>query len=460
MTSFLDDDPAPTALNLTHTGDDYAYALACCRGDHHDAPGYHITVQSCRWLLPRFRQTDPDAATEIEQALTEGDQRWPDDRARHEPLYEPPDIDIDPLTTAAFDAWDPTADEADHLATHRNNGHHPDNQPTSLLDRLHAATMTTDAIRALPPPAWLIDGYLIRNSLALLYGPSGTYKTFLGVDLALHIATGSWWNGRQITDRGNVLYVIAEGVAGVGSRIDAWQQHHKIYQLDNYQPITWLPRAINLADPLQAATFAQLAGRLEPALIVIDTLARCTLGAEENSARDMGAVVEHLDQIRRATGACVLSIHHTGKDTTGGARGSSALRAAMDTELELRPDPLELKVTKQKDAPETGRLQLAPLPVHLTEDVSSLVLVPTGLIAQGDAIGASDGLVLDALRDIMIPGGVPSGTWEKAAGVAPRTFYRARGRLVGRGIVINLGTEKQARYAPAKPPEDDDLEEF
>lgn len=358
--------------------------------------------------------------------------------------------------------WDPTADEAAALAAqHGTNGTNgAQDGPVSLVDRLEALTMTTDAIRALPPPEWLVDGYLIRDSLALLYGPSGTYKTFLGVDLALHIATGSWWNTRQITRPGRVLYVIAEGVAGVGSRIDAWQTHHRIQQLARYEPITWLPRAVNLADRLEAAAFAELAARLAPDLVIVDTLARCTLGAEENSARDMGAVVENLDTVRRATGACVLSVHHTGKDTTSGARGSSALRAAMDTELELRPDPLELKVTKQKDAPEAPRMQLAPLPVQLAGDATSLVLVPTSVIAQGDEIGASDALVLSALEDITIPGGVSSGAWEKAAAVAPRTFYRARGRLLGRGHVHNLGTEKQPRYAPAAPAQSTDTEEI
>ena len=328
----------------------------------------------------------------------------------------------------------------------------PGDAPLSAVDRLDAQILTTAAIRALPPPSWLVEGYLTRDSLALLYGPSGTYKTFLGIDLALHLATGSWWNGHEVAAPARVLYVIAEGVAGVGSRLDAWQQHHKVYDLDRpgYAPIAWIPRAVNLADRMEAAALAEVAGRLEPDLIVIDTLARCTVGAEENSARDMGQVVEHLDGLRRATGACVLCVHHTGKDATSGARGSSALRAAMDTELEVGADPLELKVTKQKDAPEAPRMGLTPIPVQLDDDAASLVLVPSSVIAQGSEIGAADAVVLAALGDIFVPGGVPAGAWEKAAAVAPRTFYRARARLLGRGHVLNLGTERQPRYVPAE----------
>jgi hypothetical protein len=80
------------------------------------------------------------------------------------------------------------------------------------------------------------------------------------------------------------------------------------------------------------------------------------------------------------------------------------------------------------------------------------VLEPTSIIAQGDEIGANDALVLAALQDVQVPGGVPSGTWEKAASVAPRTFYRARARLVAKGLVLTEGSEARPRYTPAEGP--------
>jgi hypothetical protein len=348
-------------------------------------------------------------------------------------------LDDDELDAEPEHPVDPTAEPPPD--------HQDPDEPTSFVDRLAAAIITTQAIKELPAPSWLVDGYLVRDSLALLYGPSGTYKTFLGIDLALHVATGSWWHKHAIDTAGRVLYVIAEGVAGVGARINAWQTHRRLYDLDQHQPVSWLPRAVNLADKLETAAFAEVAHRLTPDLIVLDTLARCTLGAEENSARDMGMVVESLDHIRRTTAACVLTIHHTGKEAASGARGSSAVRAAMDTELEINADPLELRVTKQKDAPEPPRLQFTPIPVE-----PSLVLEPTSIIAQGDEIGANDALVLAALQDVQVPGGVPSGTWEKAASVAPRTFYRARARLVAKGLVLTEGSEARPRYTPAEGP--------
>jgi hypothetical protein len=427
-------DPGPagdTVPNIDDTGD-RAWQLAALRGDIITDDAYSA-IKAARALRDDGQlHRDPDALA----ALAQGDMVHADDPRRFERLEETwrVDIDEDPDTVAALE---------ERLTD--SNGNQP-HEPQSFADRVEASLLTTTAIRALPPPAWLVEGYLVRDSMALLYGPSGTYKTFLGIDIALHVATGSWWHSKRTIDQpGRVIYVIAEGAHGAGTRIDAWQRHHRTNP-DDHAPVAWLPRAVNLADRVEAAAFAEVAARIEPDLIVIDTLARCTLGAEENSARDMGLVVENLDGIRRRTGACVLAVHHTGKDTANGARGSSALRAAMDTEIEVGADPLELKVTKQKDAAEVPRLNLTPLPV---EGTSSLVIVPSSIVAMGDEIGASDALVLGALVDIAIPGGVPSGAWEKAASVAPRTFYRARGRLLSTGRIRNVGSENRPLYLPA-----------
>src|SRR5690606_28789435 len=159
-----------------------------------------------------------------------------------------------------------------------------------------------------------------------VYGPSGCGKTFLALDWALHVATGSYWHGNRV-EAGPVLYIAAEGVAGIGRRVKAWLSHNRIYDLSRHHPIHWLPEAVNVAEPASVWGLIEVAEELQPALIVIDTLARAIVGADENSAKDMGEVVARLDQLRRATRACVLLVHHTGKDTSAGARGSSALRA-------------------------------------------------------------------------------------------------------------------------------------
>ena len=419
-------DPAP--------GDeDLAWQLRALRGEL-DSDAATSFVANARDML-----TDPHMVA----ALAQGDRRWPrdEDPRRYATPERWPDVEEDPATVAELEELQRQY-EADTT------------EPQSFVDRLAGAILTTADIKALPPPTWLVDRYLVRDSLALLYGPSGTYKTFLGIDLALHVATGSWWNKHAIGDPGRVLYVIAEGVAGVGARIDAWQAHHRIYDLDRHAPVAWLPRAVNLSDRVEAAAFAELAARLEPELIVVDTLARCTVGAEENSARDMGMVVEGLDLLRRRTTACVLTIHHTGKEAASGARGSSALRAAMDTELEMATgDPLVLKVTKQKDAGEPAPLHLAPLPA-----AESLVLTHTSNSTADYRVDDRARATLAALVAIAVPQGIATGDWLEASRMPKSTFMRHRSLLVANDLVVNVGTPKVPRYAPADvpagPPED------
>jgi hypothetical protein len=106
----------------------------------------------------------------------------------------------------------------------------------------------------------------------------------------------------------------------------------------------------------------------KPVLIVIDTLARAMKGGDENSAQDMGALMDSVGALSASTGACVLLIHHSGKNKAGGARGSTALLGAIDTEIEI--DEEQIKSTKQRDIEmsEPIGFKLVPLVVGADED--------------------------------------------------------------------------------------------
>ena len=71
------------------------------------------------------------------------------------------------------------------------------------------------------------------------------------------------------------------------------------------------------------------------ALVVIDTLARALAGGNENAPEDMGALIGNAKRIQEATGAAVLFVHHSGKDTSRGSRGHSSLKGAADLEIEV-----------------------------------------------------------------------------------------------------------------------------
>lgn len=241
-----------------------------------------------------------------------------------------------------------------------------DEGPLTPADKIRAALLTSAELRRLPPPEPLVDGLIYRNAHTLFYAASGAGKSFVSIDIALHVATGIPWHGRAVAD-GPVLYVVGEGVSGTGMRLDAWDAHHD-YPTPKHA-VHWLPWAVSLHDPAWAGGLAEVVGEMRPVLVVIDTYARSTAGADENSAKDTGIIVHHLDQIRTAAGSAVMLVHHSGKDTTAGARGSSALRAAVDTELQLEGDRhhLVLSTKKQKDAPEADPVHLALTPVSGTD---------------------------------------------------------------------------------------------
>ena len=312
-------------------------------------------------------------------------------------------------------------------------------EPRTPLDRARGQLIAGDAILDLPAPDSLVGDILQVDSLAELYGPSGCGKTFLALDLALHVARGAWWHGREVI-AGSVLYVIAEGAYSLSPRVCSWLEHHS---LTTTGPITWLPTAPNLLHHDEVGVLIEIARELRPSLVVVDTLARCMVGGDENSARDMGVAVDNLDRIRRATGACILAIHHTGKDESAGARGSSALRGAVDTEVEARGDHenLALTVRKQRNGPDgpVGRFHLKPVG-------DSCVIAPRGH-EPDDLKDAATLAMIETLDAIDTGTGVPTGAWLTATEVGSRTFYRRVKVLLERGLTANLGTDARPRYA-------------
>jgi hypothetical protein len=322
----------------------------------------------------------------------------------------------------------------------RRNGESPEElDDASLVGQMRARILFGAEIDQIPPPEPLIPELLMRNSLALLYGASGGGKSFMALDWAASVATGTRFFGRRIEAQ-PVLYVAAEGVSGMAARRLAWALSRSV-QDDAMSALAFLPYAVNLSDPLATLTLAEVASELDIGLLVVDTLARSTPTAEENSSKDMGQVIEHLDGIRRQTGACVLVVHHSGKDQERGARGHSSLRAAMDTELELKAanGTLMLKVTKQKDGPEVG-----PFRYRLVATGDSMAIENySGGAARDNAL-----LALGALARIHT-GATSGGAWREsgeASGLAHTAFYEARKFCLDQGWVIE--TSPGSRYSP------------
>ncbi len=209
----------------------------------------------------------------------------------------------------------------------------------------------------------LVDRLLQRAGLSVIYGPTGCRKTFLALDIGMAIARHNPWRDRD-TEGGSVVYIAAEAGMSFANRVFAYKLHHGLE--DANLPFAAITATVDLRNP-QAdvsevlAIMEQVKIRTETpvAAIFVDTLSAASAGGDEG-AEDMGALVGNLLRIRSETDAHVCGIHHSGKDVSKGARGSSILPAAADTMIEVAADPVSpfsvATVRKQRDLPTDGSL--------------------------------------------------------------------------------------------------------
>ena len=199
---------------------------------------------------------------------------------------------------------------------------------------------------------WIAKKLIPVNAVGLLFGGSGTYKSFIALDLALRVAHGINWLGRR-TESADVVYLAAEGGTGIVDRMSAWYAFHKDHKPT--QRFRVIPQSVNLSTDTSIVKDAIAAEGLNPSLIVIDTMSQ-TSAAEENSATETAHYLRELGALLRDVWqCCVLIIHHTGHSATDRPRGSSALRANVDFMLGLflegeGSEMCTLTCDKQKDA--------------------------------------------------------------------------------------------------------------
>ncbi|MFD6619946.1 AAA family ATPase [Streptomyces albidoflavus] len=232
-------------------------------------------------------------------------------------------------------------------------------------DALLAELLDTSALDHMPALEPIVGDLLHLDTLARIIGPSGHMKSFVTIDIAGHVGTGKPWHGQYVR-QGTVVYLVAEGSRGIRQRVRAWEKHYGL-KMDN---VLFLPRPVQARGP-EWDVLIEAMRRLRPQLIVIDTQARVSVGVEENSNTELGIVIERMDDLRRATEACVLLIHHTGHVGEHG-RGASAAKGALQSEMHVskkgddaRNIVVTMKVGKQKDNEEGKDLQFGLRIVNL-----------------------------------------------------------------------------------------------
>lgn len=307
---------------------------------------------------------------------------------------------------------------------------------------------TESELEAFPPPTPLYGEIISTDSLIVWFGPSGHGKSFLALDGALSLASGVPSVCAPAV-QGPVCYVAAEGVGGVSLRVRAWKQYHGVA---GDQGAVFLTHAVNLLHDDEVTAFIQALQALPvpPVVCVFDTLARCLVGGDENSACDMGIAIASLERVRTEIGCTVLVIHHTGKADADVERGSSSLRGAADLMVSITKDgdAVTLRCVKPKNSAPFEDVALRLDPVPLPDGASSCVLV------RGEPLpGTLAGHRLTVLRVLAAAGvdGLASSKWEAVAEAhgVKRSFYDHKGSLERDGYVLRDGLPIGADSGPA-----------
>lgn len=337
----------------------------------------------------------------------------------------------------------------------------PDRTASRSLDHLLVSSLD-DADEAFDDE--LVEGCIGRGVMAVLYGDSNSGKTFLAIDLAARLNQSEDWLGRH-TAGGVVLYLATEAAASVRLRFKAWRRVHGrvppgvvIVQ----SPINLFDNRADTAAVIALVSKVEMQLQQQVTLIIGDTLARMSAGANENSGEDMGVVITNADRIREATGATFLWIHHCGKNAAMGMRGWSGMRAFIDTEIEVTADEATglrtAEITKQRDLPGKGdRLGFRLCPVSMgrnrwgNERTSCIV---EGADAPAKAVRSKrPSEIAGAITEFLSAKGtgcIRGGLAKHFDGrYARQSVYREIGKMVDTGMLIECGA-MVALPGPAK----------
>jgi hypothetical protein len=303
-----------------------------------------------------------------------------------------------------------------------------------------------------------VEDTLQDNTVSVLYGAPGAGKSFFALDLALHVALGWRWFGRE-TEPGPVVYVSSEGAAGFQNRICAFRQH---FDLAGPIPLYQCPASINLKDA--DGDYRKIIDTIRAVerwhgrpvrMVCIDTLSRALAGGDENSPVDMGLLVRHIEAIRDATAAHVTLLHHCGKDEARGMRGHTILLGAITTELALSYDKqtgvATASVKKNRDLPDTGTFAFTRQSVTLGTNrrgkpVTSCIIQPeTPPAASLPSLTPTERSAFDAISEYVSTQGEPVRPLDDMIEVRaiPRSVVRSV--LTERGALDPYGSDSALR---------------
>jgi len=398
--------------------DKYSLADACA--------AFGIDLESLRnkpsTIKENIKQVTGSSHAELISALAQDEPR---DRSYHDPLLKLSSklisaglnpgavvehlrglmLAVKPQDVAEVARWQSRYDEIPRMVTGAQKfAPEPKYQPipeTGLLLDINTLESRSKAIK------WLVKGMVPLDSIGVLFGASGAYKSFIAIDLGLHVAHAINWINRK-TKSGPVVYVASEGGAGIYRRIAAW---HKLNNRALPSNFWTCATPLVLTDEASLKSLRKDIDALseKPSLIIVDTFSQTFFG-DENAATDVSEYFRQVNtHLREPFGATVIVIHHIGhsNDNSGRPRGSSAFTANVDFLLAVRKEAelcASIEVTKQKDGDKISSqsFNLESQPLWTDDDgdsITSLAAKYISIVEQlktgKTTLGETDQLVLD-----------------------------------------------------------------
>ncbi len=258
-------------------------------------------------------------------------------------------------------------------------GWQPSVSQTSLHLGKKYSLITAKQLALLPSMEWAIKHIFPRQGLVGIYGPSQSGKSFLALDAGIALSHGRRWFGQKVAQL-PVVYVALEGESGYKNRVKAWEKQHQASIPENFLFLLRQSFRLDDIDDVRALAEASPHG----SIIFIDTLNRAAPTADENSSEHMGRILEGAKMLQALTEGLVVIVHHTGKDSSRGARGHSSFFAALDAAIEVKRDPAAIQrsweVAKSKDSEDGTAFFFSLSPVtlgydHDLEPVASCIVI-------------------------------------------------------------------------------------
>lgn len=287
-----------------------------------------------------------------------------------------------------------------------------------------------DELKNLVQPAYIVGDYpLYNDGFNVLFGKSGTGKSFVALDIAGRVAVEN-----------TVVYIAGEGVHGYGERWEAWKSFHQCQHAELY----FWTEALQIIEERDVWEFFQELqdNGKSPKLVIIDTLARSAVGVDENSALAMGQFIAAVDNIRDKLNCSTLVVHHTGNN--GNIRGSTSLYGAADSVLALSKYEGLMRLSNKSEYGGKNKYkaesfdQYYTLTPHSAGGFDGAVIVPAERIEADDenSLPEKHRAILEALLEAT--NGLTLKAVVETTGIAQTTVHRTLKDLKGSYAYVNL----------------------